>query len=464
MSKLYSTMIENFLVPVYDIARGTSRYRCQRILEKTQYLSQNEMDRLQRMNLRALVAHAYKTVPYYHRMFKERKLKPDDIKTHRDLIKLPVLRKFDIRKNFDDLISRAYPINQLIPYETGGTGSPLKFYITRENRSWEIAAEYRAYAWANYHLGDRCFMLWGSHRDLHTNIVKKTAGFLQRVDAVDPFNLSDETLRKFSVLLRKFNPEVIRGYATPVFMIAKYIVKAGIYDITPKAVITGAEMLFDHMRKTIERAFACPVFNYYGTREIGAIASECEAHDGFHVSAENVVTEFVKEDEPVEEGDNGLILLTSLRNFGMPLIRYQIGDVGEPTDEVCSCGRGLPLMKSIKGRESHFLAVSDEKSGKVIPLEASVMMDHFMTLLHSPPENYRVIQESLNHMTIRIVRSNSFSSQDTELLRELLREQMGTKVEIEIQFVDNLPPLPSGKRSQFISKINAFEANAKEKS
>ena len=262
MSEVYSTIVQNLLVPIYDLSRNTHRYKYRRILEKTQYLSRKEISSLQSKNLRALITHAYTTVPYYHRIFKERGLRPEDIKCVLDLSKLPVLTKSDVRRNFTDLTSTDYSRNQLIPYETGGTGSPLKFYITRDKISWEIAAEYRAYGWANYRLGDRCFMFWGSHRDLHTNILKKATSLLQRTIAVDPFVLSDEVLTNFAVMLRKFNPEVIRGYAAPVYMMAKYLLEEGITDLQPKAVITGAETLFDQMRKTIEKAFGCPVFDF----------------------------------------------------------------------------------------------------------------------------------------------------------------------------------------------------------
>jgi len=113
-------------------------------------------------------------------------------------------------------------------------------------------------------------------------------------------------------------------------------------------------------------------------------------------------------------------------------------------------------MKSIKGRESQFLTVRDEKSGRIVPLDASVMMDYFMIRLKSPPENYRIIQESLDHVVIKIVKGRYYSKQDTEFLIKQLRNKLGIKVEIEVKFVDALPPLPSGKRSPLISKIKAF--------
>ena len=457
---MYSSIMQNLVVPLYDIARGTSRYKCRRILEKTQYLSREEISRLQMENLRLLITYAYRTVPYYHKIFKERGLKPDDIKTVRDLKKLPVLTKAIIRKNFVDLISRDFPKNQLIPYSTGGTGSPLEFYITKDKLSWELAAEYRAYGWAGYKFGDRCFMFWGARRDLSSHssysyYAKKVASLLQRTVVVDPFVLSDEVLSKFASMLKKFNPEVVRGYAMPVYMAAKYLIEKGINDVRPKSVITSAETLFDPMRKTIEKAFCCSVFDTYGSREVGAIASECEEHLGYHIAAENVVVEFVKDGENVSLGEDGVILLTGLRNYGMPLIRYEIGDVGEPSNEVCSCGRGLPLMKTVKGYESQFLSALDKKSGKIVPVSSHI--DYFIDLLESPPTSYRIIQESLNHVIIKIVKDKRCSNQDTDLLVRELQNCLGSDVKIEVQFTDTLPPLPSGKRTPVISKINAFE-------
>jgi phenylacetate-CoA ligase len=458
---MYSSIIENVVVPSYDIVRGTSRYEHRKYLDRSQYWTRDEIERLQSKNLCLLIDHAYGTVPYYHRIFKERNLKPQDIRTYQDLTKLPVLTKSIIRRNLADLISRDFTHDRLIPYSTGGTGSPLNFYITREKMSWEVAAEYRAYSWAGYRLGDRCFMLWGARKDMNlprfslSYYAKRVAGMLQRTIVVDPFVLSDNVLGNYADVLRRFKPQVVRGYAMPVYMLAKYLVDKGIDDVRPKTVITGAEMLFDSMRKTIEEGFGCRVFDHYGSREIGAIGSECEMHCGYHISAENVIVEFVREGEPVEPRQSGVILLTGLRNYGMPFIRYEVGDVGEPSEEVCSCGRGLPLMKAIKGYESQFLAVRDKVTGAVMPVSSHI--DYFLDLLESPPSNYRIVQESLDYVVIKIAQEQRCGQEDVDLLVKELRSCLGMDVKIEVQFVDDLPPLPSGKRSPVISKVRAFQ-------
>jgi len=455
---VYSVVVGNSLMLMYDFFRKTSRYKYGKILEKTQYLSREQINRLQIENLRALMIHAFRTVPYYHRVFKEKNLKPDDVKTVQDLNKLPILNKAEIRKNFKELISRDFPSNQLVLSKTGGTGSPLRFYKTRDSESWEKAAANRALHWAGYSLGDRCCRIWGSPQDLleYKNIMTKVSTVVERTLILNAFEIwTNEILNSYAYSLRRFNPEIIHGYATATYMLAKYLLEKGVDFIRPRAAITCAESLLDYKRKTIEAAFDCPVFDYYGSREIGSLASECEEHSGYHISAENVVLEFVREGEHVATGEDGVILVTNLRNYGMPFIRYNIADVGKPTDEICNCGRGLPLMASVEGRISEFLTVYDKHTGKKVPLHPFTIGIGIMDFMSV--KEFRIIQESDERVIIKIIKGTGFTQTHTDLLYKHLQKYWGEGIKVEVDFVDYLPPLPSGKRSVVISKLKAFE-------
>jgi phenylacetate-CoA ligase len=458
MAASYSFVARNFLLPIYDFIRGTSRLKFMRVLERTQWLSPKDIQELQLKNLRALLRHAFATVPYYRRIFSERRLTPDDIKSVNDLRKLPVLTKAEVRRNFNDLISRGYPKSALIPHVSGGTGDQIRFFITKEQRSWELAAEFRAYGWAGYRFGDKCVVFWGSPIDLakHHDLVRRFSSLLERVIVLDSYVLSDDVLEKYVLLIRRFKPEIVRGYASSVYMTAKYMIEKGFNYVRPRAVITSAESLLDIYRKTIEKALGCEVFDYYGSREIGAIAAECEEHSGYHISAENVVLEFVRNGEHISAGENGEILVTNLRNFGMPFIRYAIGDVGKPSDEACACGRGLPLMASIEGRISQFMAIYDKRLGRIIPVSTAAPGPISIALMQVPLESYRIIQESLDRVLIIAVKGKGYSDKHTDFVIAYMRKLLGDNIKIEFEFVDYIPPLPSGKRSIFISKIPAF--------
>jgi phenylacetate-CoA ligase len=289
-------------------------------------------------------------------------------------------------------------------------------------------------------------------------LIRRLTSALENVSFLNTYVLSAEVLDKYITFMRKFNPEVIRGYASSVYLIAKYMSEKGIKCAHPKAVITTAETLLDFQRKTIEEAFNCQVFDYYGSREIGSIAAECEVHNGYHISAENLVLECVKDGEQVSAGENGEILLTSLRNYGMPFIRYAIGDVGKLSEDPCACGRGLPLLASIEGRISQFMSVLDKRLGKIIPVSTAGPGLFGGALMYLPIERYRIIQESLDKIIIIAVKGRNYSQRHTDLLIEHIHKFLGNNITLEIKFVNHLPPLPSGKRSVFISKINPFRS------
>lgn len=458
MSGLYPSIINAVVLPVYDVVRGTQRKKYAKILNKTQWLSRKEVLELQEKNLRALIKHAYDTVPYYNRIFKESKISPDDIKKAEDLTKIPVLTKHDIVKYRNELVSTAAEKGELIPSVSGGTGHQINFNVTRDQISWELAAEFRGYEWAGYRLGDKCVNFWGSPIDTAklSTFMRKATSWVERVKVVNTYIISDEKMSEYASLLRSYKPDVVKGYASSVYMVAKYLKEQGINDIKPRTIITSAEMLLPHYRELIEEVFGCKVSDYYGSREIGALASQCAEHQGFHINAENVVMEFVRENEHVSN-ESGMIYVTNLRNYGMPFIRYEIGDVGKPTEDSCHCGRGLPVIESLEGRASQFMAVYDKDLGKIIPVSTAAPGVISNTLMHVQVESYRIIQESLEKIVIKVVAGEGYSQKDTDYILDHMREYLGDKIMVEVDLVDDLPPLPSGKRSVFVSKINAFQ-------
>lgn len=458
LSSIYRGFIDNVIVPVYDSVRGTDRHKYGQYMDKTQWLSTEEIKKIQLKNLKALINHAYSTVPYYNQLFKEVNLHPSDFNKIDDLLKLPTLTKLNIQNNKEILLSQNIPQNQLISYHSGGTGNPIKFFITKDQVSWENAAEYRAYRWADYRLGDKCAMFWGSPFEIskQEELLKRITSWIERIHFYSTYTVWDELLRRHIKDMQSYKPEIVRGYSSAVYFVARKMLEDGVDDVRPRAVITTAESLIPEFRQTIEEAFGCKVFDYYGSREISSIASECEEHTGFHVSAENVLLEFVRDGEHVAPGEHGVILATNLRNYGMPFIRYEIGDVGRPSDESCSCGRGLPLIDSIDGRISQFISIYDKEAGKVIPVLTANPGIIAKVLNQVPVETFRVSQENLEEILIEVVPKQDYSDEHTQFVLDYLYDYIGKYIDIEIKLVEEVPPLPSGKRSVVVSKVNPF--------
>jgi phenylacetate-CoA ligase len=436
-----------------EIKSQTNHIECLGSLERSQWLSRAEILEIQAEKMRALLRHAYDTVPFYNRRFKQVGLKPEAIRTVDQLVKLPRLTKQEIRNNLPGLISSAIPKRKLVPFATGGsTGEPLRFFKDKRTISWAEAATSRGYRWAGLDLGDKYIILWGSLFDLSTS--KKISGILHshlmRYIILQSSDMSERSMATYVRIVRKFKPKAIKGYASALVLFANYLRKKGISDMNLRSVISTAENLSLADRGLLEEQFNCDVYDTYGSREIAMMAGECPQHCGLHISAETVVLEFEKEDEIAASGELGEILVTDLHNYGMPLIRYSIGDAGRPTHDLCSCGRGLPLMKSVDGRTTDCVRASD---GRYIPGPG-------LTLIFSdlPVKKYQIVQRELVKLTIRVIRDTGYSQFDDQKIVSRIKQLVGCGIEIEIAHVNDIPcSLRSGKFLPVISQIEPFE-------
>ena len=444
---MYKLLLKKCMFPIIEWYSGTNILRCYKELDKSQWLKPSEIHQLQFKKLCSLLAHAYNNVPYYHRIFRNLELRPEDIKSTKDLVKLPILTKEIIRKNFDKLIAQNH--TKLVLTTTGGSvGEPLKFYRDNTTRSYTQASVFRNLNWAGWELGDGWCTLSGSSYDIKEirKMDKRLYATIIRRKILPADNLSEKQLDNYIDILRRFKPKIITGYASSLFLMAKFMEKERIANINPASIVSGSEMLFPWQRFKIKEQFNCDVFDGYGSREF-QIAYECEEHTGYHISAETVLMEFVKNEEQVYSGESGKILITDLHNYAMPLIRYEIGDVGKPSDEQCSCGRGLPLMSSLEGRITDFIVTPSKKviSGTMLSL---VFKDFDFV------KKYQVIQKTKNKIFVKLVPTKPPSQDDEKNLLTILQKHIGFDVEIEIKFVEAIPTPPSGKYRAVISNVS----------
>jgi phenylacetate-CoA ligase len=206
-------------------------------------------------------------------------------------------------------------------------------------------------------------------------------------------------------------------------------------------------ILHDWQRRRIESVFGCRVTNRYGCEEVSLIACECSEHRGLHVNADSIVVETVVDGRPARPGEPGSIVITDLSNFAMPLIRYRIGDVAELTDRRCPCGRGLPLLESIQGREADYVVTSD---GRMI--SGISLTENFA--LHVPGvAQIQFVQETLERFLFRIVRDSAFGPESERALAALVEKWFGSATQWRCEFVEAIPQEPSGKYRFCISHV-----------
>jgi len=450
---MYSSLLKKIIYPSLRLKYPYLKKSMDNLakLEKTQWWKLEDLTQYQQKRLQALLIHANNNVPYYHELFKRICLTPTT-ESFSDLQKLPILTKEDIRKNINNLTSKNYQEYTLIPSATGGsTGEPMKFFIDREWEAWNMAAAYREWRWPGYEIGDKMVYLWSSPHDIsrQTQLKIKLFNNLQRIIYLDGLHTTEKNLNDYIKTLRHYKPKVINAYASAIYLMAQYMKNKNITDIRPTAILTSCEKLFKNQRTVIEEAFGCQVFDYYSGRETSFHAAECPEHIGYHMAIENAVVEFIKDGEHVSPGESGKIILTDLSNFAMPFIRYEIGDMGTPSDEQCSCGRHLPLMKEISGRIRDIVTTKDGNY---------ITGAFFSTLFYDDKgrtkgvRQYQFIQKTKNHAILKIVKADDFSQKELENIIQKIHDQCGD-MQIEIDFVDVIPLTSSGKYRTTSSEV-----------
>lgn len=443
---MHNAVFRSVIFPALERYSGTTIKQHLTELGKSEWWSKAQIEELQNKKLRALVRHAFDNVPYYHKIFTQRGITPDDIKTKNDLKKIPILTKDVIRKNLPDLLAKNIPKSKMIEsHSSGSTGEPMKYYIDNRSYSADWAQTFRCWGWAGYRIGDPYVKISMNPR---TTMVKKIQDITFNTRYLYAQNIHEKNIVKEIMSIEAFKPIIIRGYASYMYSISKMMEKMGV-EYAGATVATTGDMLYPHYRECIEQRFHCKIFDGYGG-EGTPVAFECEEHDGYHLCDEDVVVEFLAEMECVSPGELGRIVFTNLENYAMPFIRYDIGDVGTYTDEACPCGRGLSVLKSIEGRDSDL----------IITPGGDIIIVHFFTWLFEFIEGvdqFQVIQERIDHLTVKIVKNPQFTDNDLIHIKKEIQKKVGLDVTIEINFENEIPLSGrSGKRRFVISKVSRF--------
>lgn len=416
---------------------------------QTQWLSYDELIQLQNEKLRVLVKYAFQNVPYYREIMNSLRLTPEDFKTVNDLHKLPVLSRDQVKIDTERLISSLINRRELAKGHTSGTtGSPLQFYWDRNMCLINNVADWRQKNWAGVELGDKYAVLLGR---MIVPIRQQEPPFwrtnhLHRQLWLSCFHMSERNLKCYMKKLEEFRPVALEGYPSSIFILAKYLESRG-RQFPLRAVFTSSETLHNVQRETIEKAFACGVFDFYGLAERTVFAGECAKHEGRHVNMEYGVLEIVNDKgEAVERGSMGKIVGTSLHNFGMPFIRYATADVSAVLAKECSCGRALPLLSDVTTKADDIVVTKD---GRFIPPSG---LTHPFKALHNIRLS-QIIQEDTGRLIVKIVPDLGYSMADTDQLVSALKERLGWDMKIEIELVESIPLTPMGKFRWVISKV-----------
>ena len=401
---------------------------------------------MQTKRLRAIINHTYANVPYYRRKFNDARVKPEDIRNIEDLTRIPTSTRTEIQATpLNEITAKNIDIDKCHERTTSGsTGIPLTVTIDPRAEQFEEALWTRTYLENGLGIRDKMSVI----HDPRSIKASRKNDLLQKIGLMRRQYISIfDTVEKQSKLIEEYSPHAIKGYASSLAILSDFVKRQSSY-IRPRQIFSGAELLDNQTRKLISSTFEAEVFDNYACNEFTLMAWECRQHEGYHMNIENIVMEFLDDGENVAPGERGEIVCTGLTNYAMPLIRYRLGDIGVPSQEQCSCGRTLPLMKIVEGRTDDFLVTTN---GRLI----SPLVFFPFPFKEDETKQFRVIQEKKDKLIIQLVLRDDVrdKSEIFENAREEISRLFGTATQVEFQTLDKIEKDPSGKLRKIISHV-----------
>lgn len=445
---MYGWAYRRVLFPTWQRAvRGRSIGAQIALLETTQWLSPEEIEAFQMAELRVLLDHARQNVPYWRDLFGSMRFDPRSVRSRADLAQLPVLTREIVRERFDDLVAPGARARNIRKGTSGTTGAPLKFEYCSESESWRQAVRLRGYGWAGYEQGRPTLHYWGAG----TNVPRGLAAAKVRLDRalrrevyVDAVKQDEAAMWRTASRIARMRPRVIVAYTQALAAFARWAVEHEARDWPDVRIVCAAEALWPRDREALVSAFGPHVFETYGSRETMLVSAECGAHDGMHLSEENLAVEVVRDRRQVGAGETGDVLVTDLHNRGMPFIRYANGDVATMSHGArCSCGRGLRKIARVEGRRADTLRDAD---GHPVP----GML--FVSLLQPEVEilrAFQVVQKRSGEVELKVVRGRDW---DERRFQDITRRAAAyfKGLPLNVVYCDAIPASASGKRRPIV--------------
>lgn len=354
-----------------------------------------------------------------------------------ELASLPILTKAELRARIDDYRSAIGRRSSLTPVHTSGTtGAGLQFLIPKEalQRQWAYWWRYRQ--WHGIALDE-----WSGTFGGRTLVPpEQKTGPFSRVNAgtrsvlFSQYHLTPERARLYLEEIRLRKLRWLHGYPSILALLAQFGIEGGMAGKIPvRWITTGAENLLVPQRRVIEQMFGVRPIQHYGMAEALGNISECP-RGALHVDEDYSLIEFIGADDGT---GTHRIVGTTLDNWAMPFLRYDIGDrVVIDADALCDCGRPGRVVKSIDGRQEDYVVLSDgSRVGRI---------DHFFKDAIHVAEA-QVVQKRAGRVVVRVVRATGYATADEAALRREIGERCGDRLDVDFDYVQQIPKSASGK-------------------
>jgi phenylacetate-CoA ligase len=428
--------------------KGHETFAMLREMARVDCMSVAQLEELRQQRLQEFLGYCYRHVPYVRQRMQEAGLQPTDIRSPEDLVRLPLLRKADVRRNRESL--RSDRAGKLAQFTTGGsTGEPLVFDLAKRRVASRVACKLRATEWWGVTVGDPEVALWGAPVEVtRQDWLRSVRDRFLATRLLSAFEMNEATTSRYLDVIESSNWKQIFGYPSALYLLCVQARKEGrnLRRIGIKVAFATGEVLFPHQRELISETLNCPVANGYGGRDSGFIAHECP-QGGMHIMADALIVEVIDaQGNRVAPGESGEIVVTDLFSHEAPFVRYATGDTGVMSARRCGCGRVLPLLERIDGRSNDSIVAPD---GRIINSLALIYPIRELEGI----EHFRICQKSVDRFHVQIVRGDRFRLENEDRIRTGWVKLLRAPLEVTFEYMDTLPLDRSGKLRHVVSEI-----------
>lgn len=402
--------------------------------------------RIQERKLRTIIDHAHRNVPFYRKLYQSAGINLQSIRGLDDLQRLPLISKSDLRDQplSEILAAGADPAECRSSSSSGTTGVPLMVYWLPKDRAIMNLSWKRAYLTSGMGFRDRMAAFIGRRQSESRNRWHERLGFFPQREIsswLEP--------RLWIEALRAWNPQVITGYVMTLRLLAEHLREQGTTDIRPRLLFHTSALLDDSSRDLFSRVFASRVIDIYGSEEAGCVAWECRICAAYHIAADMLIVEVLKDGKPARPGEQGEVVVTNLHSRVMPFIRYRQGDVATVSGERPRCGNSFPLLSKIEGRIEDFLVL---RSGRRMPPHPFY---HCIDPV-SGVKRWQIQQNKAGTMRLELVTDGNLTPGDLQKIQEDLATLTQGQMGVEIAIVKEIPILPGAKFRTICSQVGKW--------
>lgn len=252
-------------------------------------------------------------------------------------------------------------------------------------------------------------------------------------------------------VLRAWHPQVITGYVMTLRLLADFLCDHEITEVRPRLLFHTSALLDDSSRSLFSRVFGCRVIDMYGSEEAGCIAWECRTCAEYHLSADMLIVEVLKDGRPAQPGEQGEVVITNLHSRAMPFIRYRQGDMVTVSGNSPRCGSSFPLITRIDGRIEDFLVLRTGRRMSPHP---------FYHCIDPVPgiKSWRILQERAGTMRLELVAGDDLIPGSLEKITKDLIALTQGQMEVEVATVDDIPVVAGAKFLAITSRAGQWSS------